>query len=179
MHQAIPHSVRSKVHKAFECKGDITSSYAQIEFLIGDLLQRCSYVAEYGAASNLSRSTPKRILNVRRLVAMDGPLQKYEKPLIELMNRFEEEHDLRNLIAHGSTTVEFTRAGGAALFIFKIFHREQNSATWTVRSETLTIGMLRQEKEKMVRLANEALQLFMVIHADLGWIGALDPETAK
>ena len=86
-------------------RGWIVNSYAQFEHLLLDLVMRSKAIPDYGAL-RVPYRTHKRIAEVRRLCAMQGPLEAFGGQIIELIDRFMAFEKPRNTrpTSHSQTT---------------------------------------------------------------------------
>jgi hypothetical protein len=89
--------------------------------------------------------------------------------LVSIADRFEQGHETRNLLSHGFCEFVFTKAGKTG-FYFQKFHRQPGRDEARL-ARTLTPDAMQQEADTFVALADEALKLFVRIHAHFGWIG--------
>lgn len=156
-------------------RGWIANSYAQIEYLLGDLIIRARSWPEYEAqTATFTHKATKRVSKVRAMAALDGPLSEFADALIAILDRFDRGHDTRNLLAHGFC--EFHRArNGETGMQFQRFDRQPN------RDDALVIRLFRpadleSEKIEFTNLAHEAVDLFITIHRHFGWVGFV-PDT--
>ena len=163
-------SIKADIEEGQRLRGWIANSYAQIEFMLGDLLLRCRTMPEYAAEANkpFSHSAPKRVAGVRRLLEMDGPLSPFAPELLAILSRFEEGHGTRNLLAHGFCTFLHTPDGDAALQFAKWHRHEGRDDARLVRA--FRLSDLMNEKSAFVALADEAGRLLLTMHRQLGWI---------
>jgi hypothetical protein len=75
-------------------RGWITNAYAQIEFLVGDLILRCRRFSEYEIEiATFTHSATKRASKVRNMARKAGPLSPLAVDLLSIVDRFEERHE--------------------------------------------------------------------------------------
>ena len=159
------------IEKGTLCRGWISNSYAQIEFLLGDLIVRCRQFPSYDAhTATVSHSAAKRASKVRRMLEIDGPLKQFESDLNNVLNNFEKNHDLRNLLAHGFCTFLHTPDGDSG-FMFRKFDRplEDEGADHVLTQELFRLVDLEYHRAQLVAQAQHALNIFQAIHEALGW----------
>lgn len=170
----ISEAFKADIQEGQRFRGWIANAYAQIEFLLGDLIVRCREFPEYDTDTKkkLTHSAAKRVRLVRSILEKPGPLSPFAAELISIVDRFEERHETRNLLAHGFCTYLHTSSGDAA-FEFKKWHR-QDDRNDTKLIRTFRLSDLKSERENFVSLSQEALQLFKRMHQHFGWKGRLD-----
>jgi hypothetical protein len=158
-------------------RGWISNSYAQVEFLLGDLITRCRQFPQYDEqTASISHSAPKRVAKVRAMLKIEGPLDPSAAEIGEVLDAFEGNHDIRNLLAHGFCTFHFTPTGDAGL-IFRKFQRGdvQNGQEPDIQIQSVfRLVDMHYHKEQFVAQAQRAIDVFAKVHFDLGW-GTLDP----
>ncbi len=168
----IKESFKADIEEGQRLRGWISNAYAQIEFLLGDLILRCRTFPEYACdTATFTHSTPKRVGKVRRMLQNAGPLDPFATELTSIIDRFEERHNTRNLLAHGFCTYRHTPGGDADLQ-FRKFHRQDGRDDELIRC--FRLPDLVAEKEGLVVLSDEALNLFMRMHKHFGWTARPD-----
>ncbi|HKY82296.1 hypothetical protein [Novosphingobium sp.] len=174
MDQAEIHAI---IEEAMRLRGWIANSYAQIEFLLGDLIGRCREFPEYAPhAQTVTHSATRRIKKVRAMLALGGPLEPFAADLGSLMDAFEQNDEIRNLMAHGFCTFHYTPTGDAGL-MFRKFDRDAANVAdddFALIQRTFRLIDLQYHREQFVAQADEALRLFGAIHYAFGW-SDLDP----
>jgi hypothetical protein len=114
----INESFKKDIEEGQRLRGWIANAYAQIEFLLGDLLLRCREFPEYAAeTASFTHSAPKRVRQVRKMLEKEGRLTSFAAELTSIIDRFEERHETRNLLAHGFCEYLVTPTGDAALHV--------------------------------------------------------------
>ncbi|KMS59985.1 hypothetical protein V474_07785 [Novosphingobium barchaimii LL02] len=155
-------------------RGWIANSYAQIEYLLGDLIVHCRefplYITQTGTVSH---SAAKRVKKVRDMLALDGPLSPYSEILTSVLDAFEGNHEVRNLLAHGFCVIHHTPTGDAG-FVFRKFDRDAatelgDDAAAVIR--TFRLVDLQYHRAQMVDQAQQALAAFVGMYNALGWAG--------
>jgi len=95
-------SFKADIEEGQRLRGWITNAYAQIEFLLGDLILRCREFPEYAVeTATFTHSAPKRVRQVRQMLEKQGALTPFAPELTSIIDRFEKKHETRNLLAHG------------------------------------------------------------------------------
>jgi hypothetical protein len=153
-------------------RGWIANAYAQIEFLLGDLILRCRTFPEYEIeTARFPHTAVERAGRVRRMLQKDGCLRPFATELASILDRFDERRETRNLFAHGFCVYVYTPDGDAGLR-FQMFHR--HAGRDEVRIEYYRFSDLDSEKISLVALSEEAIRLFIRIHKHFGWNAQLD-----
>ena len=128
--------IHAIIEEGMRLRGWIANSYAQIEYLLGDLIGRCREFPEYlPHTQTVTHSAARRIKKVRSMVALGGPLEPFGADLVALMDAFEQHDEIRNLLAHGFCTFHYTPTGDAGL-MFRKFDFVPS------RSQTMIFGSL-------------------------------------
>lgn len=165
------------IEEATHHRGWISNSYAQVEFLLGYLILRCREYSQYKAqTSTFTHSAPKRVAKVRAMLRIDGPLTPHTLDLTEVVDAFDANHPVRNLLAHGFCEFNFTAAGDAGL-LFRKFERgdvERGEKADILVQRTFRLIDIRSHRERFEAQAQRALEVFAIVHFDLGW-GEIDP----
>lgn len=169
------------IEEATHHRGWISNSYAQVEFLLGDLIMRCRQFPEYAAqTATFTHSSPKRVAKVRAMLAIDGPLTAHHGEISEVLDAFEANHEIRNLLAHGFCEFHFTPTGDAGL-VFRKFERgnvQEGQEPDILVQRTFRLVDMEYHRVQLVAQSQRALEVFAKVHYDLGW-GELDPATLK
>jgi hypothetical protein len=173
--------IEAIIEEATHHRGWISNSYAQIEYLLGDLIIRCRQFPEYEQqTTTFTHSAPKRVAKVRSMLNVDGPLTPYGAEINQVLDAFEGNHEVRNLLAHGFCEFHFTATGDAGL-VFRKFERGDVQAGQEpdmLVQKTFRLVDMHYHKEQFVDQAQRALEIFAKIHFDLGW-GEINPDTLK
>jgi hypothetical protein len=154
-------------------RGWIANSYAQIEFLLGDLIVRCREFAQYAAyTETVSHSAARRVAKVRHILAIEGPLTQFAGGLGNILDGFEQHQDVRNLLAHGFCTFLHTPDEDAG-FLFRKFDRPPADADiaddHVLTEQLFRLINLEYHRVQLVAQAQNALHVFGSIHDTLGW----------
>ena len=170
---SITEATKIDVEKFHYLRGALANGFAQVEFMLGDLIDRCRIFNEYDAfTQTISHSATTRIRKVRRMLVVAGPLTLFAEPLTALLDRFVQTHDTRNLLTHGFAEYRPAKAGEGNVK-FRKWHRTPEEAD-TLICRTFTISELATEKEQFGELTRDAYELFRSIHEQFGWTGSRD-----
>lgn len=151
-------------------RGWISNSYAQVEYILGDIIIRSREWPVYDAQTKtMSHSAAKRISKVRAMLAVDGPLMPFANDLTAIIDRFDERHETRNLLAHGFCEFQWTRSGQAGMQ-FRKFHRQPDRDDAQL-IRTFAPEALAAERKEFTAVATDAVDLYIRINRHFGWIG--------
>ncbi len=169
MSELPPDQLIAAIEEGQRLRGWIANGYAQIEYLLGDVIMKAYRMQEYEAlAARLPHRIEKRIAAVRQILEVDGYFSKH-KPEIELIiDAFEMYHETRNLLAHGFCTAYHTPDGDFGLE-FRKWHRDGERDAEMKR--TFRLIDLEYERSQLKQVSQRALTLSFEIHNDLGLVG--------
>ena len=154
-------------------RGWIANSYAQIEFLLGDLILRCREFPEYAnCPPALPHGAPDRVKRVRQIIALGGPLSLFANDLTGMIERFENGHETRNLLAHGFCEYLYTADGDTGLQFQKWHRMPDRQDARLIRC--FRIADLQTEKESFSMLADEVLGLYWRMQDHFNWVARPD-----
>ncbi|MEO7786347.1 MAG: hypothetical protein ABIR77_00775 [Sphingomicrobium sp.] len=160
--------IEFELEESQRLRGWIANSYANVEFMLGDLIVRCRQFPIYDALTKtMPHDATKRIRRVRQILEIDGALSPYAAGLEDLLANFELRHETRNLLAHGFATYHITPEGDAGL-TFEKWHRDSDRMDARL-VRTFRLVDLAREQADFVQLARRSLSLFYSIHTSLGW----------
>ncbi|MBT2187215.1 hypothetical protein [Sphingobium nicotianae] len=172
--------IKAIIEQGTHHRGWISNSYAQIEYLLGDLIMRCRVFPEYAEyTKTVSHSAMTRVGRVRSILALDGPMKQFAGEFIALLDAFEGNHEIRNPLAHGFCEFHHTPEGDAG-FIFRKFDRvaaaeADDEGAYIIR--TFRLIDLQYHREQLIDQSSQAIQLFHDIHTAFGWAGT--PATTR
>lgn len=164
-----PDHVITAIEEAQRLRGWIANAYAQIEYLMGDIIMESMQISEYAELNGrLPHGAPKRITRVRKILAIEGHFSKFCEEIESIIYEFEKYHEIRNLLAHGFCTIFHTPDSDVG-FEYRKWHRSDDCDTEIVRM--FRIVELDYHKNQLVHVSERALGLSREIHGDLGLIG--------
>ena len=164
-----PDQVFEAIEAGQRLRGWIANGYAQVEYLLGDIITKAFQMPEYVAISErLPHRVEKRISKVRQIIEIDGFFARYRDQIDRVIVAFEAHHQTRNLLAHGFCTAYHTPDGDFGLE-FRKWHRDADRDTELKR--TFRIVDLEYEREQLLDVSKQALELSFAIHQDLGLVG--------
>lgn len=158
-----------------EHRGWIANSFAQIEFLLGDLIVRCRAFPQYDLhTQTVSHSAAKRVTKVRAILAIEGPLSPFAETLEPMLAAFADNQEVRNLLAHGYCELHHTPTGDAG-FYFRKFDRAKADETGNdaaMLEKTFRLVDLEYHRVQMIGLSEHAMNLISNLHVAMGWADA-------
>jgi hypothetical protein len=164
-----PDHVREAIEEGQRIRGWIANGYAQVEYLLGDIIVRAKALDEYvGVTDRLPHRIERRITLVRQIVSTDGPFHKFRDEIESVICAFEQHHVTRNLLAHGLCTAFHTPNGDFGLE-FRKWHRDGDGDGEMKR--TFRLADLEYEMAQLVEVADRALHISRAIHSELGLVG--------
>jgi len=165
--------IRAIIEEGMHLRGWISNAYAQVEYLLGDLIMQCRAYPIYAEqTATFTHSATKRVAKVRTMLNLGGPLAPYAARVGEMLDAFSNNHDTRNLLAHGFCEFHHTPSGDAGL-VFSRFERgggaeNQNEDSLVVR--TFRLVDLQYHEAQLTHQSKAALELFTEMYAELGWV---------
>lgn len=164
--------IQSILVEATEYRGWIANSFAQIEFLLGDLIVRCREFPQYELhTATISHSAAKRVTKVRAILAIEGPLSSFSDILEPLLTAFSENQGVRNLLAHGYCELHYTPTGDAGLH-FRKFDRTMADETGNdaaLLEKTFRLVDLEYHRDQLIALSEDVMNSISNLHVAMGW----------
>lgn len=161
--------VVAAIEEGQRLRGWIANGYAQVEYLLGDIIVRSHEMEEYEALKErLPHRPEKRIAKVRQILDVDGYFSKHRDELQDLIEAFEFHQQTRHLLVHGFCTAYCTPDGDFGLE-FRKWHRD--GVDDTEIKKTFRLIDLEYERAQFTHVAERALSIAHRIHGDLGLIG--------
>ena len=150
-------------------RGWISNGYAQVEYLLGDIITQAAEMPEYEVTrARLPHRLEKRIAKVREILEIEGIFSAYRDEISSIIAGFEVHHETRNLLAHGFCTAYHTPDGDFGLE-FRKWHREGDDDR--EMRKTFRLVDLEYENAQLTNLSQRALHLTFQIHGALGIVG--------
>lgn len=166
----LPHDWQAQIDEGQRLRGWVVNSFAQVEYLIGDLILRCCAFTEYEEHTRtLPHGAADRIRKTTAMLTSPGPLDPDADDIRAVLEQLAARQDIRNLLVHGFCTIVHTPAGELG-FHFQKFHRHPDRQDARL-IRTFTLEQLHNERDGQAVFATAALQLFAGIHDRFGWIG--------
>ena len=164
-----PDEVLASIEEGQRLRGWIANGYAQVEYLLGDIIIRSHALDEYkDVKERLPHRPEKRIAMVRKLLEVDGYFSRHKTEIGWLIETFEFHQQTRHLLVHGFCTAHHTPSGDFGLE-FRKWHRE--GASDVEIKKTFRLTDLEYERAQFTHAAERALSLAHKIHVELGLIG--------
>lgn len=172
---SLPEGWQEQLEDAQRLRGWIVNSFAQVEFLLGDLILRCR---EFPAYEEHTRTLPHgasdRIARVRTILNRSGPLDPDANDILAILDHLAAQQDTRNLLVHGFATALHTSSEEMG-FHFQKFHRQPGRHDARL-IRTFTLDGLRREREDQTAFAEAAVGRFQAMHRRMGWEGPMSDE---
>ena len=164
-----PPELFEAVEEGQRLRGWIANGYAQVEYLLGDIITNAFKLPQYEALlARLPHRIEKRISMVRDILEIDGYFKGHGEEIHWILAAFEEHHQTRNLLDHGFCTAYFTPDGDFGLE-FRKWHRDGDRDT--EMKCTFRLIDLEYERTQLKNVSQRALALTYVIHQELGLVG--------
>jgi hypothetical protein len=163
-----PEEIIAQVEEGQRLRGWITNGYAQVEYLLGDVIVRSHHMDEYEALKErLPHRPERRVAKVKQILEVDGYFSKHRHELEWIIGAFEYHQQTRHLLVHGFCSAYHTPSGDFGLQ-FRKWHRDANNDTEI--NKIFRLIDLEYEKAQFTHVAQRALSLAREIHQDLGLI---------
>ncbi len=164
-----PEQLMDAIEKGQRLRGWIANGYAQVEYLLGDIIMKSLEMPEYEAlAGRLPHRVEKRISTVRDMLEIEGYFSKHQEEIRWILDAFETHHETRNLLAHGFCSAYHTPDGDFGLE-FRKWHRDGNRDAELKR--TFRLIDLEHEQTQLIHVSQRTLALSLAIHDELGLVG--------
>lgn len=169
MTDSTPQEVFVAIEEGQRLRGWIANGYAQIEYLLGDIITNSQTKQEYAAlAGRLPHRVEKRVSKVRQILEIEGFFSQYSGEIQWIIEAFESHHQIRNLLAHGFCTAYHTPDGDFGLE-FRKWHRDgENDAELR---QTFRLADLEYHRVQLTHVSQRTLSLSFAIHNALGLVG--------
>jgi hypothetical protein len=161
--------VLTSIDEGQTLRGWILNGYAQVEYLLGDIIRLANQMPEYEPChARLPHRVEKRIAKVRELLQFEGALTKHRDEILWIIEAFEASQQTRHMLAHGFCTAFHTPEGDFGLQ-FRKWHREGDADSEVIRMFRLVD--LEYERAQFTDVADRALLLSQNLHKELGLVG--------
>ena len=168
----LPSDWQQRIDDGQRLRGWLVNSFAQVEYLLGDLILRCRAFPEYEEHTRtLPHGAADRIAKIRAIVAHPGPLDLDADAVRAVIEHLAARQDIRNLLVHGFCTVLYTPKGEMG-FHFQKFHRQPDRHDARL-IRTFTLEGLQRERDEQMAFATAAVDCFQAMHQRLGWAGPM------
>lgn len=165
-----PEEVMAAIEEGQRLRGWIANGYAQVEYLLGDIIVRSHNLPEYEALrERLPHRPERRIAKVKEILEVEGFFSAHREEIEWLIDAFEHHQPTRHLLVHGFCTAYHTPTGDFGLE-FRKWHREGGNDSEI--KKTYRLVDLEYERAQFTHVADRALTLAHTIHEQLGLVGA-------
>jgi hypothetical protein len=118
--------LRCRLHEAQCHRGWFVGAFAQIEFILGDIIALSLQLPAYtDLKKTLPHSVTQRIARVRAIIGVVGVFQQFADSLEKFLVYFESVIEMRNQLVHGYCTVHHDAEGNFRLE-FRKWHRDED-----------------------------------------------------
>ena len=159
--------IQKAVHDAAFLRGTIITSYAQVEFLLGDIWPCCQSRPEY--RDHVRQTFPyrleDRLKTVKTLMTLPGPLTTHAPEMSSLIDEILLYEDIRHFMAHA--LVRISREADEGFMIEYRLHSTSKEGLRTGFLETTHL-QLRDTAEQVIRYANSMLTLCKRMYLEVG-----------
>ena len=160
--------IKASIEDGQRLKGWIANGYAQVEYLLGDIIVRANDMPDYAhLATRLPHRPEKRIAKVKQILGVNGFFSAYKDDIAWIIEAFEYHQPTRHLLLHGFCAAYHTPAGDFGLQ-FRKWHRDGDNDTEIVK--TYRLIDLEYERSQFTHVAERALALSFQIHSKLGLV---------
>jgi hypothetical protein len=165
-----PDHVIDAVEEGFRLRGRISNGYAQIEYLLGDIIMKAYDMPEYNhLKARLPNQTGRLIDIVNKILVIKGFFSQYKDDINFIIGGLEFSKQVRDLLAHGYCSIIHDKKG-VIVFQFRKWHRDENGNDTEIIRDFQMID-LEYQKAQIVRVSSRALDLSHSIHKALGLVG--------
>ncbi|RYF09738.1 MAG: hypothetical protein EOO77_23105 [Oxalobacteraceae bacterium] len=171
----LPSDIQAQLEEALRLRGWLVNSFAQVEYLLGDLILQCQKFPCYDEhTKTLPHGANTRIERVRAILKISGPLDSDADDLAAILDHLGRQQDTRNLLVHGFTTALYTATGAVGLH-FQKFHRQPDRQDARL-VKTFTLSNLLKERDEQGKFAKAAVDRFQAVYDRLGWHGPMSDK---
>ena len=158
------------IDRAHRVRGLFVGSYAQVEYLLGNLWLALENVAPYFTKpSEFPFQVNTRIGNARKLFDIgDGPLFRFRDRAIPLFKEMEEDHKLdRHVMAHGY--IDVRAVAEDSTITIRCFRPTKDEPAKEIM-QRLSLNQMEANAKKAADFAGRWLKLMFDIHEFFGWV---------
>jgi hypothetical protein len=148
----------------------LISSYAHVEFLLGDLCLKSWRIAQYRSLE--SRFPYKSATRERAVSAIlsvkNGPLSEFKEGAAPLLQQWRESERDRNMMAHGWMTIEWMQGG--EMFVRGTLLKAVSDGKVDVERMRWSLGTLQAKASRASSYSQAWIKLCHAMHLKMGWI---------
>ncbi|WP_374612857.1 hypothetical protein [Sphingorhabdus sp.] len=165
-----PEHVQIATEEAQRLRGWIANGYAQVEYLLGDIIVRAFEMPEYAElVVRLPHKITNRIELIEKILEVEGFFTPFSDEIRGIIESFILRHEIRNILAHGFCTILHTPNEEVG-FEFRKWHRDEEQGDVEI-IRVYRLVHLEYEKAQLIDVSQRALQLSYEIHHALGLVG--------
>ncbi len=162
-----PEHIQAATEEAQRLRGWIANGYAQVEYLLGDIIIKAFELPEYAElVVRLPHKITNRIDLIEKILATDGFFTPFADEIRWIIEAFILRHETRNILAHGFCTILYTPNEGVG-FEFRKWHRDEEQGDVEI-IRVYQLVHLEYEKAQLIDVSHRALNLCYEIHHALG-----------
>ena len=163
-----PDHVMAAIEEGQRLKGWIANGYAQVEYLLGEIIARANEMPAYEVIhARLPHRPEKRIAKVKQILQIEGFFSAYGDEIKWLVEAFEFHQPTRHLLLHRFCTAYHTPDGDFGLQ-FRKWHRDGDADTEI--KKIFRLIDLEYERAQFTHAADRALALVQEVHHQLGLV---------
>ena len=168
MDRTPPRQAEEFVTASHSLRGAIVNAYAQVEFMLADLVARCRELPEYASEiSKLPYGVDARVKAIKKLCAMAGPLNEFQRDLVPIADKLLELENDRHFLTHGFAICEHDKKGNVRLVLRRFVPRSGDE--WTPAHRNFTPDELMHLQKVTAVFVSTALEAFRRVHVQLGF----------
>jgi hypothetical protein len=155
MEEAQNQEHRELIDEAIYLRGRIIAAYAQVEFLLADIISKLEDRFAYRIES--------RVKGVRKIAEMPG-YEAYRYDLHRLSDELLIYEELRHFMAHGFMRAEVDRAGNHRFQLLR--YMREGEGKYKLMQSTTDIPRLKQAVKDIGSYVNDVMNLFEHIYRE-------------
>ncbi|MDP3736501.1 MAG: hypothetical protein Q8R02_03870 [Hyphomonadaceae bacterium] len=168
MSRAPPPNAQEFVTVSHSFRGAIVNAYAQVEFMLADLVARCRQLPDYASEiSKLPYGVEARAKAIKKLCAMAGPLNQFQNDLVPIADKLLALEEDRHFLTHGFAICEHDKQGNVRLVFRRFVPRSGDE--WTPAHRNFTPDELKHLQQTTTVFVSTALETFRRVHVELGF----------
>lgn len=149
-----------------QLRGQIISSYAQVEFMLVHLIFQARIIKAYWSLGlRYRRKLDKKIEQVEKLIAASGPIQNYQDRVKAVMDQLGAFKDDRDYMAHAYCEIYFRDEEPE--YRYRMIRNNENNEQ-TVEYRIYSPGELEKLERQLTSITNTLMELFREIYLNQG-----------
>jgi len=151
-------------------RGWLVNSYAQVEFLLGDLIWQLRSFPEYSTELHaFPLSLDGRVARVTEFCQRDGPLRAHSNDILPLFDRLAQLDEGRQFFVHGYCAFYSTPAGDMAMQFRRFVPPAKGEKKGPVRRKDLIVrpAELAAARDRWALFADTSMKIFRGVYQAL------------